>query len=212
MGESLLSSKINGWRLFNCISITVLLMVFAIVFTSADLVNGLRVSIRATARSSFILFIVSFIASGLVSLVPATLTKYLIINRKFFGLAFAFSHFVHAVLIGFYAWFSEGYRSSFSVYDNSSGFVGYIFIILMTITSFKPARRLTGETNWRVLHTFGMWVLAYVFWRTNYELLSEGIIYVIFLNVMSAAIVLQLLGKVAKRVRRNASTNSVYRS
>jgi DMSO/TMAO reductase YedYZ heme-binding membrane subunit len=209
MTEPLRSSRTSGWKLFGYVSVTVLIMTVWFVLSDADLVNGLRTSIRATARSSFLLFLLTFVASSLAILIPAPLTSYLIRNRKFLGLSFAFSHLVHAIVIGLYAYFSEEYRSSFSTYDNASGFIGYGFIILMTLTSFKPTRRAVGETNWRILHTTGMWVFAYVFWKSNYELLSEGVIYVIFLNIMSAAMVVQLMGKVARRVRKKPSAKTV---
>jgi DMSO/TMAO reductase YedYZ heme-binding membrane subunit len=117
------------------------------------------------------------------------------------GLAFAFSHLVHAMLIAALAYSSDDYRSSFDAYENASGFVGYVFLVLMTATSFKPMRRFIGERNWKVLHTSGMWIFAYVFWKTNYELLPQGLVYVLCLNVMSCAIAVQLIAKIARELK-----------
>lgn len=198
------STSANGWTLFNYICITILITTFFILITDNDLVNGLKTSIRATARFSFILFLITFTASGLVTLVPAPSTKYILRNRKWLGLAFAFSHFVHALLIFSLACSSDDYRSSFDAFDNASGFVGYVFIVLMTATSFKPTRRFVGERNWRMLHTSGMWIFAYIFWKTNYELLPQGALYVICLNVMSSAIAVQLIAKIAREIKLNS--------
>ena len=110
------------------------------------------------------------------------------------------------MLIGFYADSSDDYRSSFSAYDNASGFVGYVFLLLMTMTSFKPTRKLLGEKKWKMLHLCGMWIFAYVFWKTNYELVGEGVVYVLCLNVMSAAIAVQLIAKIAKKTNKKSAS------
>lgn len=201
ISEAPRSTRANGWTLFNYIGITILITTLFILITDKDLVGSLKTAIRATARFSFILFVITFTASGLVALVPAPLTKYILRNRKWVGLAFAFSHFVHAILIFSLACSSDDYRSSFDAFDNASGFVGYAFIVLMTITSFKPTRRFVGERNWRILHTSGMWLFAYIFWKTNYELLAQGALYVICLNVMSCAIAVQLMAKIARQIK-----------
>lgn len=195
------STNANGWTLFNYIGIAILVTTLFILVTDNDLVNSLKTAIRATARFSFILFIITFTASGLLTLVPAPLTKYILRNRKWLGLAFAFSHFVHAVLIFSLACASDDYRSSFSAFDNASGFVGYAFLVLMTITSFKPTRRFVGERNWRILHTSGMWIFAYIFWKTNYDLLPQSALYVVCLNLMSCAIAVQLIAKIARHIK-----------
>ncbi len=60
----------HGWRLFAVLAVAVLCMTALVLALQAQPVEGLRSAIRATARSSFALFLVAFLASSLATLVP----------------------------------------------------------------------------------------------------------------------------------------------
>ncbi|MEM8721590.1 MAG: hypothetical protein AAGE84_20225 [Cyanobacteria bacterium P01_G01_bin.39] len=45
------------------------------------------------------------------------------------------------------------------VKDTHHANLGYLFIILMTITSFKTPAVILGRRNWQILHTVGMYYL-----------------------------------------------------
>ena len=89
----------HGWRLFAVLAVAVLCMTALVLALQAQPVEGLRSAIRATARSSFALFLAAFLASSLATLVPGPGTRALLRERRYLGLAFAFSHAVHALLI-----------------------------------------------------------------------------------------------------------------
>ncbi|EMR47468.1 ferric reductase domain-containing protein [Pseudomonas putida LS46] len=92
----------SGWKLFAALAGLTLAMT-AIVLASQPDPDGLRSAIRATARSSFALFLLAFLASSLVTLLPGTSSRRILQERRYLGLAFAFSHTVHGVLIYRYA-------------------------------------------------------------------------------------------------------------
>ena len=60
---------------------------------------GLRMLMRATARTSLALFGAAFAASSLRSLWPTPATGWLLRQRRYLGLSFAFSHALHALAI-----------------------------------------------------------------------------------------------------------------
>jgi hypothetical protein len=72
------ATSISGWMLLNYICIAVLITTLFILITDDDLINSLKTAIRATARFSFVLFLITFTASGLLTLVPAPFTKYIL--------------------------------------------------------------------------------------------------------------------------------------
>ncbi|MGC3194729.1 hypothetical protein ACPTGE_30865, partial [Pseudomonas aeruginosa] len=72
--------------------------------------------IRATARCCFALFLAAFLASSLATLVPGPGSRALLRERRYLGLAVAFSHAVHALLIlGYWKLFPQTFWSGRSV-------------------------------------------------------------------------------------------------
>ena len=105
-------SGLRGWTLFALLSLAGLLFATSTMLWHTELVDALRSAIRVTARTSFALFLLTFLASSLATLVPTGRTKALLRERRFLGLSFAFSHLVHGVLILIYArLFPERFRS-----------------------------------------------------------------------------------------------------
>ena len=93
------NASLHGWRLFSLLSALVLLATALALWSQPQWVEALRSAIRVTARTSFALFLATFLASSLMALLPSGFTRGLLRERRFLGLAFAFSHAVHAVLI-----------------------------------------------------------------------------------------------------------------
>lgn len=135
-------------------------IIIATAFASILLNNGLneasfRIAIRFTARSSCILFLLAFCASSLRKFGSSPLTIWLLSNRRYLGLSMAISHGFHAIAIAGVAILT----SENMMRDTHSATLGYIFIILMTITSFERPAAILGRRNWRILHTVGMYYL-----------------------------------------------------
>ena len=135
-------------------------VIIATVFGLILIGNGIseasfRIAIRFTARTSCILFLLAFCASSLRKFSSTPLTNWLRYNRRYLGLSMAMSHGFHAVAIAGVAILT----SENMVRNNHGGNLGYIFIILMTITSFERPANILGRRNWQILHTVGMYYL-----------------------------------------------------
>src|SRR5688572_25388522 len=71
----------------------------AVVLADGGGVDGVRLAIRLTARTSLALFCLAFTAGALARLFPGPFTRWQRANRRWLGLAFASSHAVHAAAI-----------------------------------------------------------------------------------------------------------------
>lgn len=196
------SSGLRGWRLFGVSSALVVVMSAAAIALQPDLIEGLRSAIRATARTSFVLFLMAFTASAFAVLVPSPLSKALVRERRFVGLAFAFSHLVHAVLIYAYGQLNTAFWPARSVVDNIPGSTAYAFILLMALTSFKGPARVLGPKAWKALHVTGLWVIVAVFAFSNFKRMSMSAWYVVPFGIICAAVAIRLTGKLAMANKR----------
>ena len=66
-------------------------------------VEGVRMVIRFTARTSLLLFCLAFSAAALARLWPNAWTRWQRRNRRYLGVTFAASHAIHAVAIAAFA-------------------------------------------------------------------------------------------------------------
>lgn len=198
-------ARLHGWRLFSLLSLLVLIVAALALWSQPQWVEALRSSIRVTARTSFALFLATFLASSLAALVPSDFTRGLLRERRFLGLAFAFSHAVHAVLIILYVkFFPETFWHGRSAAANIPGSIGYLFITLLAVTSFPYAVKLLGARTWKGLHSTGTWVIAGVFLLSFYKRLPMGSWYPLGFGLIFSAIAFKLIAKLAVRLRRSA--------
>ena len=124
----------------------------------------ISILIRSTARFSFVLFMLAFSASSLYYFFKNSFTKWLLSNRRYIGVSFAISHYLHL-----FALFLMTFYISFNVFEDRGlfatigGFIGYSFITIMTITSFDKTRNLLSKKNWKLVHTIGSYFLWIIF-------------------------------------------------
>ncbi len=199
----------SGWKLFAALAGLTLCMTAAVLLSYPPGADGLRSAIRATARSSFALFLLAFLASSLVTFLPGSGSRRLLRERRYVGLAFAFSHTVHGLLIYRYAQqFPELFWAGRTVTTSLPNSIGYLFLLLLTLTSFKAPMRLLGGRAWKALHSTGMWVLAGVFCLSFYKRIPMGGWYPLAFALMFSAMALKLTAKLAQQQRRTASALS----
>ena len=122
---------------------------------------GLRMLVRATARSSLVLFAAAFTASSLRRLWPTPATGWLLRQRRYLGLSFAVSHTLHALAI---AGLGLVLGDAFQIDRVTVIFGGgaYAMIALMAATSFDRSAAWLGRRRWRVLHLVGgywIWII-----------------------------------------------------
>lgn len=150
----------NGWRLTGWLSLALAAMSLGFVVAHGGDVEGLRLAIRATARTSLVLFALAFTASAMIELAPGGFTRWQRRNRRYLGVSFAVSHFIHLAAILALA---ATDRALFWKLTNVTTIVlagtAYLFIAAMAATSFDRAVTWMGAGRWRLLHLVGGWYI-----------------------------------------------------
>lgn len=208
------SRTLGGWSLFCWIGALILAISALILALNPDTTEAVRSVIRATARTSFALFLVAFVASSLATLVPNGLTRGLMRERRYIGLSFAFSHLVHLLAILAYGVLNPQFWPGRNALTNAPGTLGYLFIALLALTSFRFASRHMSAAAWKRLHTAGIWVIAAIFGYSFFKRIpSMSVLYAIPFSILCAAVAVRLVGKWAQaNKRRQAQARSPGRS
>jgi DMSO/TMAO reductase YedYZ heme-binding membrane subunit len=152
---------LNGWPLLGWLSLALAATALALAARHGFAVDGIRLAIRVTARTSLILFTLAFSAAALRVLWPNVWTRWQRRNRRYLGLAFAVSHAVHAAAIAAFAWLDpvQFHRLS-SPGSMVTGGIAYGFIAALALTSFDRSAAWLGPRPWHALH----WVGGYYIW------------------------------------------------
>lgn len=208
------SRSLGGWPLFWLIGLSILAMSALILALNPDTTQAVRSVIRATARTSFALFLLAFVASSLAALVPNDFTRGLMRERRYIGLSFAFSHFVHLLAIIAYGVLNPQFWPGRSALTNAPGTLGYVFIALLALTSFRFASRHISAAAWKRLHTAGIWVIAAIFGYSFFKRIPTlSVLYAIPFSILCAAVAVRLVGKWAQaNKRRQAQARSLDRA
>jgi sulfoxide reductase heme-binding subunit YedZ len=125
--------------------------------------EGFLAAARLTARWSFVWFIVVWSASALARLWPGGWRAWLLYNRRGFGLAFASAHLIHA---GFFLTAILGFGADTSLKTVIGGGLGYVFVILLALTSSDYWVRKLTPRGWKLLHTIGVTYIALIFFTS----------------------------------------------
>ena len=162
------------WSITGWLAVVLVAMVCVILALSGWNEEGLRTTLRVTAGTSVVLFGLAFSASSLFGLRRNPATTWLLRNRRYVGVSFAVSHFIHLVLIAAVA---IEYPHPFFDERGPTAFIGgglaYAFIAAMTATSFDKSARWLGPKRWKALHTVGGYYILVVFAR-RYILAAIG--------------------------------------
>lgn len=184
----------EGWRLFWLLSLALVAMALGLLSAAGWGTEGYRVVIRATARSSLLLFLAAFAASATVRLWPGAFTHWLRRNRRQFGLSFAMSHLIHALAI-VALWGTD--PATFWTLTNkatiAAGGIAYLFIAALAATSFDAMVRRLGPTAWGWLHWIGGWFIAISFLNANGKRIPLNLLYALPVALVLAAIVLRII-------------------
>ena len=186
----------EGWSIVGLSALTVGIMLAVIWLLHGVDEQGMRMAIRATARTSCILFLSAFVASALRRLWPTTFTQWLLKNRRYLGVSMAVSHTYHAI-----AWSGLWFATSgASPKFDPLGILGYVFLFAMTVTSFERSAAWIGQRAWKILHNAGMhyfW-LAFTF-EFSTKIFKSMLVYLPLTMLLVAAIMIRL---VSPRIQR----------
>jgi methionine sulfoxide reductase heme-binding subunit len=199
--EPSMAKGVESWRLFWLLALTISVAIcLGLPLADFQSARGTTVMILRSLRIALPLFLLAFAASSLATLWPNPLTRWLLRNRRYVGLAFAFGMAWHLSFVG-YSIFSFGLSASgLTPRGLALDLIGLIFLLLMTVTSFRwSARRLT-PANWRRLHKTGVYVIWFVAMYIYAHNLRD-ILPVVAFSLLIAAWLLRVAAWVNRRVR-----------
>ncbi len=189
-----------GWSLTRFLSVLLLLNV-AITLVVFDINEKETVSIliRSTAKYSFILFMLAFVACSLHHYLKNPFTKWLLANRRYIGVSFAISHYLHLttlVLMTMYIDFNV--FEDRGVFRTAVGATAYLFMTLMALTSFDSTRNIFGIKNWKRIHTIAGY-LIWVIFAKSYILDISDITRILFAIIAVVVLILRVSMLVYKK-------------
>jgi methionine sulfoxide reductase heme-binding subunit len=195
----------EGWRLFAVLALTLIALSIWIAGMRQFEVDGVRMVIRFTARTSLLFFCLAFSAAALARLWPGAWTRWLRRNRGYLGVTFAASHGIHAIaIICFAAMAPADYMAATSAASYIFGGIGYAFIIAMTATSFDRSAAAIGPRAFRILHLTGGYYLWFQFMVSFGKRIPGMPLYAVFLIPLLVVMALRLIAMASARTPRTA--------
>jgi sulfoxide reductase heme-binding subunit YedZ len=196
----------EGWRLFAVLTLVLAGLCVWIAGMRQFEVDGVRMVIRFTARTSLLFFCLAFSAAALARLWPNGWTRWQRRNRRYLGVTFAASHGLHAIAIaGFAAMDPAGYAAATSAASYIFGGIGYAFIIAMAATSFDRSVAAIGPRAFRILHLTGGYYLLFQFTVSFGKRIPDMPLYALFLVPLLAVLVLRLIAMTSARTPRTVA-------
>jgi len=177
---------------------TLLSLTFAgsILIAGAGDREATRLALRATARVSFVYFILAFVAAPLVRLRPGVLTRWLLRRRRAFGVSFGASMTVHVFcILRLYSLYAPERPPMVTDADFWIGIPGLVLVALMTGTSVVAVRRRIAPAHWRRLHRLGIYAVWSIFFlclvdsvgrkETGHPILGYHLFIAVLVSVMA---------------------------
>ncbi len=194
-----MSKYFNGWKLTQLISLFLLLhFILASYYLGLDK-PSVGYLIRSTARFSFVLFMLTFSASSLIYFWKNRVTKWIMANRRYLGVSFAVSHYLHLIAL-----LMMTYSMEFNVFDSRGlipgliGVVAYSFITIMVVTSFNKGRKLLSTKNWNRVHTTGGYLFWIIFAKSYLLRFPENFWTILFSLILIFVMVIRILKLLTK--------------
>jgi sulfoxide reductase heme-binding subunit YedZ len=204
--NAMLSHRQNwfeGWRLFAVLTLTLIALSVWIAGMRQFEVDGVRMVIRFTARTSLLFFCLAFGAAALARLRPNAWTRWQRRNRRYLGVTFAASHAIHAIAIACFAAMAPALlMEATNTASYVFGGIGYAFIIAMAATSFDRTAAAIGPRAWRILHLGGGYYLWFQFMIGFGKRIPGMPLYSLFLIPLLAVMALRLIAMASARTPR----------
>jgi methionine sulfoxide reductase heme-binding subunit len=160
MQRTSLLRAFGSWRLFWMLAVIESVAISSgLPFANFHSFRGTEPIILRSVRCALPLFLLAFAASSLTTLWPNRTTRWLLSNRRYIGLAFAFGMAWH---FGFVAYSIFLFGNGLNARATALDLTGLTFLLLMTLTSFRWSARRVGAANWRRLHKTGIYIIWFV--------------------------------------------------
>lgn len=203
-----MGKAIGSWRLFWVLALaTSIAICLGLPSTDFHSVHGMEFIIVRSVRCALPLFLVAFSASSLATLWPNRATRWLLSNRRYIGLAFAVGMAWHFSFVAYSIWmFGNGLTLKATTLD----VIGLIFLLLLTLTSFRWSKRRLSPAAWRRLHKIGV----YVIWVLATEIIAGivrgggDLLHYAFLSLFLAAWLLRVAAWMKQRLRHSVVRDS----
>jgi len=209
--------RIKGWKIVGATFVAMTVLVIAVFAMGGFSETATRLLVRNTAQVAVTFFLFAYAASSLHSIFRSGWTTYLLKNRRYLGVSFALAHAIHfLMLVVLYVWFPDPFRAYLLPVTVIGGGIAYLFLLLMTVTSFDRTAALIGARAWSILHQVGgfyIWVLftqAYIprAWNDpGYIPLAAALVLVMLLRVYA-----KIAGRLRRRRRRNEIAPALHAS
>jgi methionine sulfoxide reductase heme-binding subunit len=201
-------SWFEGWRLFGALTLVLIALSVWIAGMRQFEVEGVRMVIRFTARTSLLFFCLAFSAAALARLYPNAFTRWQRRNRRQLGVTFAASHALHALAIIAFALMDPiAYASATSLATYIFGGIGYALIIAMTATSFDRTAAALGPRAWRALHLVGGYYLLLQFTVSFGKRIPESPLYALALIPLLAVFTVRMVAMASRQTPRAVEAN-----
>jgi len=186
-----------GWPIVGWSAVMVALLCGAVLLAAGGGEAGVRAAIRLSAKTSLLLFSAAFVASSVRVLWPNQLTRWLLANRRYVGVSFAASHFIHLVAILALLRVAPDFRIGPPALIG--GGLAYVFIAAMTATSFDRSAAWLGPRRWKALHKTGMYYCWFIFFISYLpRAIGESVLYWPFVAVLLAGLGLRAAARRGK--------------
>jgi DMSO/TMAO reductase YedYZ heme-binding membrane subunit len=126
-------------------------------------------------------------------------------NRRDLGVGFAVLHFGHlAFIVALAIEYTDSFFATTAMSSIVGGGVGYVWLLAMTVTSFKGPTKALGRRNWVWLHKSGVYVLWGIFTASYLPMMGRGPLYVLLVLALLLAYFLRVAAVVRRRGRRDS--------
>lgn len=195
----------EGWRLFAALMLALGALSLWIAGMRGFDVDGVRMVIRFTAKTSLLFFCLAFSAAALWRLWPNAWTHWQRRNRRYLGVTFAGSHGIHLIAVAAFAVMDPaGFAAATNKATFIFGSIGYALIIAMTATSFSRTAQAIGPRAWRILHLGGGYFLWAQFMVSFGKRVPDMPPYALFLIPLFAVMAVRLAAMASAKPARAA--------
>jgi len=201
-----------GWSLTLRIAALLTLASIASFAASGVCEESVRGWVRATARASIALFLMTFVARPLHQLGRSGVSSWLLANRRYLGVSAAYAQLLHGIsLVWLFTSFVKYQPDATGLIGGGLGFALYFG---MALTSSDAAVAALGRRAWRALHTAGAYWVWFIFALTNggnipvaFEKLGTGhrVLYVGIQIALLGALALRIAARLRARRAENLS-------
>jgi methionine sulfoxide reductase heme-binding subunit len=201
------AARTGGWRVTLAASCVVFLTVASLLFVNGLGEAGLRSVVRATARTSFALFVAAFAARALLALRPARPSRWLAENQPHLFASFALSHLLHAAALAALAWRTGGSSlEGRGAVELAGGAAAYLFILAGAAPVFtRAARWLEAHRPAAAARNAGLYYVWFVFLFAYGGRAATSARYAPFVALLSAALALRVVVALSAKTPRHAS-------